>query len=705
MAESTAGRYVGREVRELREDYWPLMPNTRQVATAARKMLAGKDTMVLPATVQMAGSDAWISDLPHKRMAPQRTRQKLIAKLWDLKRPPASGGPRALSVATRIEQPLTAIMRDEDAGFPWEDVNDLLYIEGIAFSTVNLDMADWRKPFSLYGVDGTTVASRYAVDGAGKLRGDTGYDASTVSLDKARADMETERIDHLARHLPFRQRAWSIRSVAPMWGSDFKLDGLIIESNWSAHKLRQKGFYVGTSKDAGDAQLYPLGAIREGDSGNGSGGKQITVTEVWATDDAGLPYISYHIGGYDYVWHRDKESDTLESHVIDLSKICKDERGAWHGFSRLPISWGFGLGWSPSDMDERAMSAIAPFMQSWKNIDSIVSSLIIYSQMSAFPPLIEKMPMGVNQAGSIDDDSPETPDIQPGKITRVTGEITQIMGSGPPPAVFQVVSLLMGETKAESENGGSGGASSGIQVSLNEAFQDDALTTVHGTALKMLGQNASLVLEGATIIGECYEPIRVYQLADVLLEQKEPSDTEQMMTIDPGLVGSSYDVKALQRKTPGENPAVRQQNAALVKEGFYDRIWFLEEDGYPAPEEMANRVAWQEMLDSDAGKQATARMLESYVSNKFLAQIQEAIAGQQANQQGLPVGYADGTSPPPDMLGAGPQANGGMGGLQTPNPAAAQLGAVVGAGLQQGPTQAIVSAGGQLPVSPMQTGA
>lgn len=702
-----APRYAAPDVREIRETYWDRMPNTRAAATAARNLLAGKLPIVLPSTVQIAGADAWPADLPHKRMAPQRLRQKLISKLWEIKRPVTAGGPRAAGVATRIAQPLNAIMRDERAGLPWDDVNDILLIEGLVFSTVSVDLADWRKPFSLYGPDGQ-IASRYAIDGAGKFRGDTGYDGSTVDIKAANADVEAERIDHLARNLPFRQRGYSIRMCAPIWGPDLTLSGLVIESKWSASTLRKRGMYVGKLADGADAQLYPLGATREGDPDHSGRGHAVTVTEVWETDDEGKPYISYAIDGHEYVWKRKGASDQdgLDAHTIDLSKLCKDKNGVWKGFSRLPISWGFGLGWSPSDMDERAMSFITPFLQSWRNIDSIVTSLIMYSQMMACPPLIEKVPFGAGGSddAGLDDDEPALPDIQPGKITRVTGDITQIMSSGPPAAVFQAVSLLMGENKTEGESNGSG-AGSGIQLSLAEAFNEDTLTTIHQSALRIASQNASFVLEGAVILGECYEPIKVYQLADVLLAQTDPSDTTQLMTLDPGLVGTSYDVRAVNVKQPGENPAVRQQNAALVKEGFYDNAWFLEQDGYPAPEAMAARVAYQQLLGSDAGQQATMRMLAQYVEKKFLGQIQELQSGGQANAQGLPTGYADGTTPPPGgMLAAGPQATGGQPGMGTPNPAAAQLGGVIGAGMGQGPLQNIQNAGGALPSAPLQTG-
>jgi hypothetical protein len=685
------------------------MNMTRNAATDARKLLAGEIGIALPETVTLAGADAWIGDLPHKRTGPQRVRQKLIAKQWEMKRPVTSGGPRAASVATRIAQPINAIMHHEDAGFPWEDVNDLLLIEGLAFSTVSIDTADWRQVGGLYDYEGKkkVLSMRFAVDAEGRFRGDDGYDEATVDIDAARKELEQEQRDHMARNLPFRQRAYSIRSVAPIWGSDFKLEGLVIETHWTVHRLRARGIYVSKKPDGSDAQLYPLGAIGEGDSG-ASFGKSVKVIEAWLFDENG-PYITMCFDDPDekfgrFAWREPKSgnmSDSLESHVIDLAKICQDKRNRWRGFDRLPISWGWGLGWSAADMDQRAMGITVPFKQSNLNIDSLLTSIIVAAQWLAFPALIEKVSIADMADQSLDEKERRTPDILPMKITKVTGDITNIGSQGPHPSVFQAISLMMGENKEEQPGGDQGTAPSGYAQTIAEALQSDALTTVNASAMKMASQNGSFIVEGAKILGECYEPIRVYQIADVLIEQKNPSDTDQMLVLDPGLIGSSYQVKAVEKKVPGENPAVRQQNAALVKEGFYDNIWFLEQDGYPSPEEMAMRVAWQKLLDSPEGQVIVGRLLAQYVSNTFVEQIQELIAQGQTNTKGLANGFGEGTSPPPDMLGAGPQATGDMAGMETPNPAAASLAGTVGAAMQTAPVQHSLNGGGRLPETPL----
>lgn len=693
-------RFTGAQVRELREHYFPLMEKTRKAATDARWHLAMKGALALPGDVVVAGGENWISRLPHQYTMPQKTLQSAIARKWTIKRSVTSGGFGASSVATRLEQPLNAIMRDKAAGFPWAKANDLILNEGIAFGTVSLAPADWQSGPTLYQPDAQTLEpskleKRFSFDAQGRLRGDPGYDVSTVNLDRAASMMTGEMHDHMARHLPFRQNVYSIRSCAPIWGPALDLEGLIVESWWTPQALLRRKISFSTDKTR--VQLYPLGAITEGDTSNGAA--PIKILEAWLTDEDGNPYVSYVGEGKDgplYAW-----TENGEPWTVDLSRLGPNKDV---GLTRLPISWGWGLGWPAADLDERAMTLIAPFLQSWKNIDSLLTAVITWAQWRAFPALIEEDPIGAAADASIEDDEPGTPDIGFMKITKVRGKITEIGTQGIANGVLQAVGIMMGEVKQEQPGGEKQGGSSGIALSLGEAFAADALTTVHESVLEMAGMHASFVLEGAKVLGTAYEPIRVYNLADVLIEQKKPSSTKQMLILDPELIGDSFDVEAVSVKTPGENPAVRQQNAALVQEGFYSKRWFLEEDGYDSPESMQMEVAWEKALESEPGQAAVFRLLEQFVSDEFTRQITAAITVGQANPQtGLPAGYAQGTSPPPDMLQAGPQATGGMAGMGTPNPAAASLAGAVGAGML-GSTQPMLQAGGAMPQNPLRNG-
>lgn len=708
-----AERYHGKVVSEMRSHYWPMMKRTRDLATEARQLLAGELGIDLPENVVLAGADAWVGDTPHRLTGPQQIRQDLIAKQWEMKRPRSSGGQRADSVATRIEEPLDAIMKDPVAGFPWEPTNDVCVFEGLVFGTVSVQMSDWRKGPSLWPNGARSVGeigamnAQYAVDRDGRFRGDEDYDESTVDVDKARREHRIDLDDHMARHLPFRQRAYSIRSCAPIFGGDAlspELEGLIIETHWSQATFSKRGMRVSrTSTDKTGDQLYPLGAIGEGDSGGF--GKQIKVIEAWLTDDDGQPYITYCVEGDNGEWlpaWRQGENGSAEKYLIDLAKIAKDKRGTWRGFTRLPVSWGWGLGWSTTDLDKRTLPYTKPFQQGWRNFDALMTTVIAANMFLAFPALIEKVSMAEMASQGLDQETPNVPDIAMLKITRVTGDIINIGGQGPHPSVFEAMRMALGENKAEAAGGQQEGAESGFAMTISEALKQNALTTVNDTVMRMASMNGSYVLEAAKFLGECYEPVLVYKLPDVLLEQKNPSDTGKPMTLDPALIGSNYDVKAIAVKVPGENPAKRQQDAALVKEGFYDTEWFLEQDGYSAPTEMAARVMYETVLKSEPGQQATMRMLSQYVSDKWVDQILEAIAGQQANQQGLASGFADGTTLPPEMqaagmLQAGPQATGGMDGLGTPNPAQASLNGQIAGGMQQGPINNAVQAGGQLP--------
>lgn len=680
------GRISGPELIEHRNYYWDLMPRTREAATNARDMIAGKFGITLPETVTLAGADAWLGDLPHKKTVPQRARQKLIAKQWQIKRPVGgAAGPRASARATRLEQPVDAVMHSKPGpGFPWDDVNDLLLIEGIAFCTTLIDPINWMKGPSLYGKDGK-LASEYA----------------DLDLAEAMKANRAERDDHMARNLPFRQRAYSIRQCAPLWDGYGALEGLIVKTHWTAPQLRRKGIYVSKNKDGSDACLYPLGAIGEGDTATGPAG-QIEVTEAYLLDDDSKPYISWCVDGK-YTW---KQSESkLEPHIIDLTTLGPKKDGA---LTRLPISWGWGLGWSMADLDERAMSFVAPFWQSWRNIDSLITSAIVFAHHRAFPILLEENNTGMPDADdlNLEDDEPAPQQLLPMSIHRVKGKVTELATQGPPPFFFQLIGLMLGENKAEGPNQGAEG-DTGIAMSMAEAFESDALATIQLSALGMASDAASFVLEGAKVLAEAWgEPVRVYEQPEALMAQENPSDTSKPMLIEPGLIGASFDIVAVKKKVRGENPAVRQQNAGLVEVGLMSKLTFLEEDGYEAPEAELAQIDYEQIVGTEQGLQVRLRILEQYVSDLFVEQLLAEIERGQANQAGLPTGPAQGLAgPPPDVIAASGSLDGGqMPGLGVPDPYQSQLMGAVAGGLGTQALNNIGRAGGELPQTPLQLG-
>ena len=276
--------------------------------------------------------------------------------------------------------------------------------------------------------------------------------------------------------------------------------------------------------------------------------------------------------------------------------------------------------------------------------------------------------------------------------------------------------------QAQSEAAGNAqqNASSGFQASLGEGFEEDALSSVHDSRKAMFAENASFVLEGCKLLADAYgENVRVYQIADVLLQQKQPSPTDQILEVDTKIVGASYWVEAVDVVRPGDNPVRDQQNAAMVKEKLMSTRQFLEQRGDESPEATKAEIDYETILESPEGLKYRMMMLQQYVDNTFTEQLVAAInAGQAHPQTGLATGYAQGTTPPPGMQGgppgappppqmleAGPQASGGMSGMQVPNPAAAAAAGVYAGGLQQAPAQRALAAGGAMPSNGLAGGA
>lgn len=710
-------RSTGPVLREIRSTYWDRMAKTRRAANDARALLADRLGITVAETVALAGAENWVARLPHQLTGPQRVRQQAIAKQTRLKRSVTAGGYSAQSVSTRLEQPLNAIMRNDKAGFPKADVLDNLLFEGLCFGTVSTPLSDWRwSESTLYERDGS-VAKRFRIDEKGRMEGENGY--ASLDLGRAAAAARAERHDFLARHLPFRQNAISIRNSAPIWGKDRgpdgpNLEGLIVETWWTVTELHREGVLIGKQADGSDAQWYPLGAIGQGDSGTAGGhGKQVRVIEAWLSDDDGGPYVSRWVDDArygEYVF-TEQQDGSLSPWVTNLAELCKDKDGNALGFSRLPISHGWGLGWSSADVDDRALPFTAPFSPGWKNINSKMTAINTWTQLACYPPLIEKLPFGGPDDEGLDGEQLAAPDFQPGKLTRVRGEVYEMVLRGPGPAVMSTIQLEMGENKVEMPGSGKDSAQSGYAMTLAQAFESDALTTVGQSERKMQAMHGSLIIEASKFLGEAYEPIRVYEIAEVLIEQAKPSPTRQLLTLDPALIGDSYDVEAIERKVPGQNPALTQQRMGQVEAGMMSLLTFFEEEGYESPEDEVAKIKYEKILDSEPGMATVLRLLEQTVSDRFVEQLQKAISRGQANPQtGLPVGLAQGLNGPPQQMASpvaqqltpGAAPGPGVSGLGSPDPAQAALLGQVAGGLQIAPMQNSLAAGGELPQTPLQ---
>src|SRR5215467_1267118 len=216
-------RWRTESLQELYQTYWPLMRKTRAAATKSRKVMAGQGGITIPQSVQLAGADAWLGDLPHKRTNPLRVKNKILAKKLQVRRPITSAGYSAQSVSTRIEQPLDAIMRDRLAGFPDTEVVENLLFEGLCFSVVMMNLTNWQAHWPSLYVPGSEseFQARFKVDSKGNLEGDEGY--SGIDMSRAERMRNAELHEAMARNIPFRQQAYSIRQSAPIWGRGLEL--------------------------------------------------------------------------------------------------------------------------------------------------------------------------------------------------------------------------------------------------------------------------------------------------------------------------------------------------------------------------------------------------------------------------------------------------------------------------------------------------
>jgi hypothetical protein len=703
-------RFTGAILRELRDQYWGGMRRTRANAALERQLLAGELSETVHENFTIAGIDAFYTETPHMFTVPQRVRQALVKRRPTLSIPlgPKGVGVTSQRLTTRVEQPLNAICEHPQRGFKWEDTGDITTFEGFCVSVTSTDVTDWqsKKPSAWADPKERTWQKRYRVDEQGRGEDDDGY--TDVDPKKARALYEDDLAHFRARHLPIRHRVLSIMDCAPVFGEDLSVEGLIVVQEYSLSQLRRR-FYVG------DLGLpTPTGRNNEmggeGSASTQTTGKPFTVIEGWFYDEDGCPYVSYCLEGAkedtrELRWKAPGWKHDGEVATLDLHKH--------RGLDRLPIAWEWGLSFSTRNPDDRALPFTRPFRPGWLGVNRSLSAVNAWLQWRGYPGLIVKTKLG---AGSLDeDDEPDIPDISPMKITRISDaeDIMEIASGGLDPAVFAAIELQLGANESEGPSKAQEGAS-GFAMSLAEAFEQQALTTIHQSLGRLYEAHGSFVLEAGKRIPKAIkgDPIMVYRSTDVPTTDKAggPKLTDGPMELDPDLIDETFTVKA---KYPQEmSLPERQQSAELVERRLKTRRKHLEDDGEQAPETVELELIAEDQRSDPAYKQYLMKLVAQIQGEEEMEEIAQGQQEGLMDEDGLPTALAQGVmalppggppalgpgmAPPPMPGDLGVPQGGDMTGMGGPSTAQAVLAGAVGGAMQQGPINRATAAGGIVP--------
>jgi hypothetical protein len=312
----------------------------------------------------------------------------------------------------------------------------------------------------------------------------------------SRRAFQREQKEWLAERLPFEVEVISARHCIPIMDDNERIEAIIVCRNYTAQDLLGKDFIWGDDLSA----LTP-----DPDDG------EVTVWEIWHTDEDDRPYVGYYVDGYQEtaIRRRTKDGLVLADAVIDLQKE--------YGCSRLPIGWFWGLNFPMDDVTKKGVPLLWPVLSSINAAEGLATATHIYAWRNAF-------------AGSFITIPPEQLDryadlflknneifkfgLGPMENAVVPGVPTTAAAPAPGAGVQQLLQMLLQASAAMSPSDavfGGTGAASGHDRALSKEYLEVALSQVLEGARMAVKFISEMILEYAVWIAEkTGKPVPVY---------------------------------------------------------------------------------------------------------------------------------------------------------------------------------------------------
>lgn len=678
-----------KDIPALYDEHEPRYANSRREQRASRDFLAGRLKAPLDASILPGDTDreALRYSSPQKLWLPQKILGMLNEDTPEIKREPVGIGPRAQSVASRIEMIDNAL-----AGLKYPDdvVNDLLLNEGAAIVVTMPAMAAWDGvPTEMYeDEERTTIKRAYAVDGKGRGE-DDGYYSEPGSRRRFKPDVSKSASyfssvekDYRARNVPIDVKAMSCLEAVVInprrQGDRMVLDGLIRRSEWSVSTLLQRGYRWGTSDS-----LEPAGV------NSSSGTKMATMYEYWGTTASGHVYTSYCIEGL---------TTTKDGHaaVIDLTEV--------YGIQQLPVAFDYGLSFPGAiSPDDRPLPFPIIFGRAQLAKDTAMTSAQvrffkeanIYRGYKPDEALLRYLGIGKGDV--------PMPNMEPGKIIPILGDMMDMNSSGGLRELAAYMDMLDRDVRPELPSPDATGGGENVSGYGRNVAKRDTLANFQGVirgALNLKAQSLAHANEQMACIGRKHRPICLYVNQDVPVEQRNPteqSSTKAIIEVDPDVFGGVWDVHAVIPTDVGDNMPLTQQLADLHDRKKIPLEMFLEKGlGVKAPDVMLAKIKAEEAANSPLGQARLMGRAAELAADKELAAIMKGLEEQALVQlfPGQPAGPGN-VVPTSIAAGVTPPHMTGMGGGAV-NPAEQALAGIVSGGMQAGPMmqEGMVEAGG-----------
>lgn len=430
------------------------------------------------------------------------TIQLLSRKRPMLKRVPLGKGMAPQRKSTKIEQWANALPNElEKQGGPiWRPWVEGLFSHGEAGMVCTPDLAHWES------FPTTDMAQ---VDSKGRAQDDPYFSEpgkrrtfkqDEVTSAAAFSDLTT---NFKARRVPLVGRVIPADQCIPLFGPNFRLDGLLISSEYSEYSLHRKGYsWIG-----GDKMIGP---------GQGTDTPHRSFTRTRTLLELHTPgKVCYWVGSKPeaILDTKGKPSGYLIKEVYDTTKNgqpAEIDLEAEYGMTTLHAYYGYGAHWAiESDPDRRALPFLYAFTSALHFLNSVVNAKGVQMWNRAFgQDYIEIDPSIMDQApGLIADESgaPRKIPRQPNVAQYVGGRVVRGYDTTNASDVNEMINMLLGTVKEEAPSAavfGGDGANSGHDRTLIRAFLEMAYNDVLEGGLMGWKWLAETGLEWATLIAK-----------------------------------------------------------------------------------------------------------------------------------------------------------------------------------------------------------
>ena len=629
------------EAAELWTDLRSRFSQSRQRIATCRKWLTHQVRPTIPEEWTPPVKMEWM--LPSAITTPLATVQVMGRRRPYLHREPigGSGGQVARRKAEQVELWINACLEElERQGGPlWLPLVGALFNQGECAVLGPYPLpAHWEK-FPDFTDKDDKVLPQYERDTSGLDRESAGKGFRLSNRASKRA-YEDHVSDYKARRLPLVARIVTAEECLPVFGPNFRLDGLLVLSEYSVDALERKGYrWVGGEGHPDQGQAS--GSVAPGSVG------RVSLLEYWtpgrieywvcsptasgvSTSSNMQPHgirpstiASLDKNGVHETWKAGEvESDQYPA-VIDLEKE--------YGISRLPAKYLYGAHWAEEkDPDQRGIPFLWPFLPAYETINNVMTAKGVHMWQQGFggwfipiDPRLQGMP-GLQEVFS-ENGRPRRVQITPMVAEYVLGEPRSAIHQGTDKDVNEMVQLSLGSVRESSPSPisfGGAGAESGHDRSLASDMLMAAQNHVVDSARLGLEFMGEMGLESATALAR-KEKVAIPVYVSVRGQAVTAAgSTRKALELSDVLCEGVFDVRAYYRTMKGENLPWAQVMYEWHKGGAIPLRQFLEEGlGDEQPEDtIIELYAEKLMFETEEGQRQLYEAAAQELGDERLAE-------------------------------------------------------------------------------------